>query len=949
MSKDNLKEKYPYLGYSPNLIEYFGIIGYQEEFIPQVIKEITKGGATSTNSPYSPTILNSVISNIDYGTTDNDLMLHQIYPDNPNFIRANPNDYKDQIPPPSSIIYSFCFDSTDGKKKLFYTCYAYKFYEIYKNPNKNNNEIYYAPKAFSIISQYAFFNTFHYICENLLNLIKLEGKNNLPMEIVIYSLLNYLPTPMNYKINLDIFEFLKKSSKSITLDQLSGYPYIDFDLSEIFNLLPINLILEIYIITFLEQKTLFFSQNLEILNMIMYIMFSLNYPCNDSIYFWHIVSVPLKELTEENRFVGKVMDSLLGVNSSYDEFINTSPFGSYYFIVDIDNKKIILKNSNLNQEEEEDYKDLIKIQEFLQNSIKDKNIDSTFLKNFIKELKTSLENILNKDVNYTPNPKNKYVNFFKLPKSMDKNKKIQESFYNFCLNVLKMFYKDNELNPFFDKITNKESKLRSELNINGKQVSLPEGEKLFCEFFRDSIKYKIYYENFIQNFDTMDIFKIPLLFSEEFINLKINDVENNLLSNISFFKIIDTLYIQSFPQTINIKINNIYSEYNENMKNDFKHLISDNKNELEKQLFCLNRKILNKFIYILNNKYEKEEIMDLFPSTKLQSSDFISFFDKRCIKDIIQNYLINKDIIKTSHCIIYSVVYVFALTMSLHPFSELLTYLSEILKSLNSTPFFKRYYINVIIQTFHNYFLINEKENSYPNMNLIELKMYYLIIVNYLKQNGIIPDEEMMSVLSYFFGRSILKEREKNAVKNENNNNRNNNYQFVSKTPFQIKFKYNFNCIMKYSFQSNGTIKQRKMVKAALRENRISNIIINTKKKILHPIILVRIKDYIYTSEFYSSIKILKNISQLYTDFFENFNFDLKKIDLKLLREMITNLIQYATELNSVNVPLDFLIYTLYALREVDKMKKDNNNIIIEKQEDKKEDNEIKTDSNNNQ
>ena len=288
--------------------------------------------------------------------------------------------------------------------------------------------------------------------------------------------------------------------------------------------------------------------------------------------------------------------------------------------------------------------------------------------------------------------------------------------------------------------------------------------------------------------------------------------------------------------------------------------------------------------------------------------------------------------------------------MSLHPFSELLTYLSEILKSLNCTPFFKRYYINIIIQTFHNYYLINEKENSYPNMNLIELKMYYLIIVNYLKQNGIIPDEEMMSVLSYFFGRSILKEREKNIVKNENNNNRNNNnYQFVSKTPFQIKFKYNFNCIMKYSFQNNGTIKQRKMVKAALRENRISNIIINTKKKILHPIILVRIKDYIYTSEFYSSIKILKNISQLYTDFFENFNFDLKKIDLKLLREMITNLIQYATELNSVNVPLDFLIYTLYALREVDKMKKDNNNIIIEKQEDKKEYNEIKTDSNNNQ
>ena len=45
-------------------------------------------------------------------------MLTQIYPDNPNFIKENANDYKEQIPPPSSIIYSFCFDSTEGKKKI---------------------------------------------------------------------------------------------------------------------------------------------------------------------------------------------------------------------------------------------------------------------------------------------------------------------------------------------------------------------------------------------------------------------------------------------------------------------------------------------------------------------------------------------------------------------------------------------------------------------------------------------------------------------------------------------------------------------------------------------------------------------------------------------------------------------------------------------------------------
>ena len=99
MTKKNLISKYPYLGYSPNIIEYFGIIGYQEEFLPEIIKDTPK-----ENNIYPPTILNSVISNIDYGTTDNNLMLTQIYPDNPPIFKYN--NYEG-IPPPSSVIYSF--------------------------------------------------------------------------------------------------------------------------------------------------------------------------------------------------------------------------------------------------------------------------------------------------------------------------------------------------------------------------------------------------------------------------------------------------------------------------------------------------------------------------------------------------------------------------------------------------------------------------------------------------------------------------------------------------------------------------------------------------------------------------------------------------------------------------------------------------------------------------
>ena len=76
--------------------------------------------------------------------------------------------------------------------------------------------------------------------------------------------------------------------------------------------------------------------------MVMYIIYILNYPCNDSTYFWHIVSVSKNNITEENKFVGKLMDSLLGVNAYYDDSIDTFYFGKYHYIVDIDNKKLFL-------------------------------------------------------------------------------------------------------------------------------------------------------------------------------------------------------------------------------------------------------------------------------------------------------------------------------------------------------------------------------------------------------------------------------------------------------------------------------------------------------------------------------------------------------------------------------------------------------------------------------
>jgi hypothetical protein len=219
---------------------------------------------------------------------------------------------------------------------------------------------------------------------------------------------------------LDLFSFsINEPSKY--LGQMSGYPYLEFDLSEIFNLLPLNLVLEIYLFTFLEISIIFFCSDLELLNMIMFIMFVLNYPCNDSPYYWHIVSVSENNFVGENQFVRKFMVSFIGVHHAYYPDFNVSPFGKYHYIVDIDNKRAFHYSEELEEDRDiEDFENLKNIQIFVQNAFKEGN-NENYVKNKIFNLKKNLENILSKNPEFNLNPKNKYVNFFKVSNSRRKS------------------------------------------------------------------------------------------------------------------------------------------------------------------------------------------------------------------------------------------------------------------------------------------------------------------------------------------------------------------------------------------------------------------------------------------------------------------------------------------------------------------------------------------------
>ena len=919
LKKSQQIKKFPFLGNSPNIMDYFAIIGYQENFFPKILDTWKK-----KYNEYAPTILSSITSNIDYGIVNNKLIISQIYPDNPIVLMKNNSEKIENQT--SNVVYSFCFDSTDGKTKIFYVCFGFKFYEKYRyDITSEYYGEYYIPKAFCIISQYYYFSLFEYICKNIYDLFIRKEEEEIPIEIIIYNIVNFIPSPINYPLNLNIFN--KKEEENIEIGQLSGYPYLDFDLKQIFDLLPLYFILEIYIYTILEQSIIFFSSNLEILNMVMIIFYILNYPCNDSTYFWHIVSVSKDNLVDENKFVSKIMDSMIGVNSTYNDKIDTSSFGKYHLIVDIDNKKIFSKQaSRLSDiDEMQDYNKFRALSEYIQTIIKekDKYVDSVFLKPFIDRLRKYLEIVLLENPAFNFYPKNKYVNFFKSSKEIIKqNKRIQELFYDFYLNILMIFYQDNILDSSFDKI--KKDKLEDSYKRIKKLMNfdinspMNENEINFCKFFRDTMKYRIYFENFIINFELVDIYTIPLYFSDEFINIKLRDESNKIINKISLFYIMDSFYDINKHQIQNINLNNFYSLFKDTK---LKKIIKLSNNLKNNHLILLNKKLINKYIYFLKNNLKKQELNDLLSSVGSQIDNHILLFDKRNIHNIIQSKFEKKNFIDLSDYLTFSLVYIFAISLHLHTYLNMVNHLEKILSLLSETKLFLRQNICILIKSIYRFYLINKKEKIFPNVNFFSIKMYYYMLVNILIQKNIIPNEEMMIILNQIFGKLIHQEND--VMEKEQ----------INESNFKIEKNKNFLCFMKHCFTNKKIFKPKIMVKAAMNENNSCNIIVRGGIKQLHPTVEIKINEFSHSSYFFSPKKIYKIIQLTFNDFFDNEELDMNKLLIKNVRDVISNLILYATELTKYNKFLDFLIYTLYLFRNHEKIYGINENINIRNDE----------------
>lgn len=832
--KNSPIKRYMYLGDSPNLIEYFSIIGYSQSYISSIIDSFK-------NIDIPPIILSSIISKNNYDLqNDEDTIIKRIYPSIPN-IKKESEPW--QI---SCIAFSSYFEKEkkEGKKakKIYYSCFAYKFLEKYIHKDKRE---YLIPKAFCILSQYPYFRIFFYICNN----IYYKQGLKIPLELLGYSIVNFIPSPINYSLNFDFCS----NKNVIKASRLAGYPTIDFNLIKIFALIPTNLLVILFLAIFLEQKVILVSPSYPLLNILVYAFHILNFPFNYNSYHNNI-------------------DSIISASSNdlYTYETNKEKNVSFNLKFFLDSQKIELHFND----DEDKVKDLFF---FIEGILLKNNEKKTFfLEKFISIFMDKLTYIF-KSMKEIQEAGNNYI-FEPCSEALDKmSQNLQEIFYDFCLNFFVLFYYDNIYSIEKNKIEeNKEETDLKKLSLilDEKEQKLSKVEKFFMKLFRKTLKYKSFFIDFLRNFEVEDKYKINYILFKEFIQMKLKNrklIEN---SSIPYFKIYDELYFQADIKFIEkiITFSNLQGKYEENKTIDIKNKISsyliENKNNNGEIAFNFNKNILYEIIYYFN-QCKKETLNSVFPSIKEIENIKILEIDIEQIYEFINSELIKYKLIPIYELFYYSTIILYLLTFRKFNSFHLVNNFRKFMKVLEEMQFNNLYYITLIVKFLHK---CNEVKK------LEDINLVFHDIRKLLRKKHLIPNKELIDILAKYVNNSL-------------NMNENNNIIDVGEN----SMKNIFTIYSKHNFTFDGMISVDQILKRNILksfDNTFINIPISSKKNVI-PKIIMKIYNNLqeYESKFYSFPYLLNSSIIILKEILLN-NLELKVKNRQLLIHLILNVIK---------------------------------------------------------
>ena len=666
----------PYLARSKNLIEFFGIVGYNEKILSELAPDILK-----KKQLLQVSLLSAVFSNNPCANFDPKEIIKKVY------LNGEITEIcdEDQEPPQQSqIYYIFTYlNSLNGENKILYYCNILKFYEIFKTSNSS----YYIPKAIVIYSQYPNYISIGKIMIGLYEYHQKRNKNNIPLEVIINCLVNYIPSPLNYKLNLNIIP----DRTQISIPQLMGYNYLGFDLYERIKKMSINDIIITFVFTFLEIPLIFFSPDLVKLNMAISTFQSLNFPLIDSQYYWYINVLGYTGKEEES-----INHSFRGVSKEYNKkLINLSNYRDLYYIVDLEKGEL----KNIRNENKSVYEEYNKIYQYLIKILKNNKVKSLFLQKYLLDLKKKLEK-KEKDV-------------------VRRNIEIQDAFYHFILKILSIGYKDYKYNKEKTQIV---KKLDDDRNMS-------EEEKIFIRLFRN-MKYTTYFEKYIQKCKVSEELKTSFFLTDLFIHLIIEDEENS--KQINFLDLIDEIF--SYKDELNIDFNDLSKEYEKIRDN--KIIKKMNKN----QLIVLNKNLINLYLYYIKNKNSlysskfKDIIeKDLFTKDKIY---LLLAIEMKCLE--------KKIIIRTENILYNSIIYIFSIVFPFFHHEKIKDFLKHILDNFDKI-LFKKHFISILLNSMNNYYYKNN--GQFPELNPNNIKIYFNLIKEYICEKNILYDEFLKNIL----------------------------------------------------------------------------------------------------------------------------------------------------------------------------------------------------------
>ena len=826
--------------------------------------------------------------------------------------------------------------------------FAYIFYRklLQKKEIKNKKYIIYIPYTFCVISEFPFYKSYEKLFRRLREMYFLDSIY-IPIEILLYKIIKLTPSPINNDVILDLKKMftqdkivhnlidnsvnIKKSNSHIinniklpkedktvddflvveTMDLLKykikfkiliGYPLIQYNLAKVlFNTLSTEQIINVFLFTFLEANVLLFSKEIE------YLTFTANAYMN----------ISLEKFKIGGSILGGEINStsLISINNEFvEDYLGKASHLKEHVIVDLDNNDILFAKFN----ENDNYEKINKlIGEIYEENNDNNNIEDTNLYKAIINLKRRLNIAKSKKsvYDYYVDPKkpenidNKkgfiYFNDEPYKDSIDElNKYIQEAFYECVINLSLYFYENVEIKEKNTKKNQREKK-NYFVDIEYNKDCLFEGlytdeELLVLRELTETMKFQYSFCQFVLDHNPIDLYKIPLTFTDEFI-LFISRKKDIDTSKIEFFKLIEELYLsEKINEIQEIDFSSAITEFMNNFKNkfirdieerdkkrfklDYSSIIKviDNKNNqgkeennktLKYQTYELDNRILLNYINLIENlpKDKKSKLMSIDSAL---DDNIINEIDIIEIEKRVEDYCLDKKYLNNNELCVSNIIIIFAICLKFFP-ENIRCY--DFLKTLFENFVIFRKYYTYLLQIIYKLFKQSLVENNLEKNT--QLKLCFFCCFDFLKINKIVPNENLMIVINKFL-KLFLEEKE--DEKKQEINNKNNLLKDVPNTRITEK-----NLHITYNFTSKKSYDEKMILKLVNKLNK-SNLDFGTNNDMVPKIRYIIDKNDKEESIFFSQKQLSDILINEYNKFYENL--DISKVDRKYISDACLNI-----------------------------------------------------------